>query len=173
MFSYIYFPWLCDWEGCITVLVAHGQRLASVMMHPNQHYRPHPTPFMGKSKREGVEWYPVLHLILVRKGSQDWFEVLPLLSFRWFLDRLDFISSDSMQSMLRALCRIHNGLKVVFCFMYVTPSHYHPVDFLTCIEHIRWKIPKSCVNACWVFSVGGVSKMYLILSVTLYTSQYV
>ena len=69
---------------------------------------------------------------------------------------------------MRALVRVHDGLKVVFCFMHATPSHYyHHAALLTCIEHIRWKIPGACVNACWVYSVGIVSKMKFILSITL------
>ena len=66
-----------------------------------------------------------------------------------------------------ALGRIHNRLKVVFCFMHATPSHnIHHVDLLTCIEHIRGQNPATRENACWIYSVGSVSKMYLILSVT-------
>ena len=35
--------------------------------------------------------------------------------------------------------------------MHATPSHYHHhADLLTCNEHIRWKIPEACVNACRV-----------------------
>ena len=51
--------------------------------------------------------------------------------------------------------------------MHATPSHYHHhADLLTCIEHIRWKTPVPCVNIWWVYSIGSVSQMLLILSVT-------
>ena len=37
--------------------------------------------------------------------------------------------------MMCAVGRIHNGLKVVFCFRHTTPSHYqHDADLRTCIE---------------------------------------
>ena len=55
----------------------------------------------------------------------------------------------------------------MFCFMHATLSRYHHyADLLTCIEHIQWNIPEAWVNACWVYSVESVSKMWLILSVT-------
>ena len=51
---------------------------------------------------------------------------------------------------------IHNGLKVVSCFMHVTPSHnHHYADLPICIEHIRRKI----LEDCWVYFVESVSKM--------------
>ena len=58
---------------------------------------------------------------------------------------------------LCALGRIHNGHKVVFCFLHATPFHYHHhADLLTCIEHIRWKIPEAFLHACWLYSVESV-----------------
>ena len=81
-----------------------------------------------------------------------------MLSFGWILRYLYFISSDSPQSMVCAFGRGHNGLKVLFCFLHATPSHYHHhSDLLTCIEHIRRKIPGAFVNSCWVYSVGSMS----------------
>ena len=56
-----------------------------------------------------------------------------------------------------AISRIHNGLKVVFCFRHATPSHYH---------HDAW-LP-ACVegkNAWWVYHVNNVSKMEFVLSI--------
>ena len=111
-------------------------------------------------------WYLAPHLSWV-PSSLDWFDVLSLLSFRWILRQLDFISSDSAQSMMCTVGRIQNGLKVVFCILHATPSHYHRHgDLLISIEHIGWKIAEACVNAYWVYSVESVSKMYLVLSVT-------
>ena len=79
------------------------------------------------------------------------------------------VSSDTAQSVMYTVGRIHNGLRVVFCFVHVTPSHYHHhADLLTCIEHVRWKILEACVNVCWAYSVESVFKMWLILSVTLF-----
>ena len=67
-----------------------------------------------------------------------------------------------------AVGRIHNGLKVVFYFMHASPSHYHHYAyFLTCIDHTRWKILEAWVNGCCVYSVESVSKMQLVLLVTL------
>ena len=37
----------------------------------------------------------------------------------------DFISSDNAQSMVCAVGRIHNGLKIMFCFKHATPFYYH------------------------------------------------
>ena len=78
---------------------------------------------------------------------------------------LDFISSDSVQSMMCAVGRIHNSIKVVFC-MLLLPLLIIMQSLLTCIEHIRWKIPDVCVNTCWVYSVESVSKVLLVLAGT-------
>ena len=85
--------------------------------------------------------------------------MLPLLLFRWILDDLDFISTDSAQSMMCAFGRIHNDRKVVFCFMHATPSNQHDTDLLACIEHTRRMTPATSVNACCVYFVGSVCKM--------------
>ena len=67
--------------------------------------------------------------------------------------------------MVCASGRRHNGLNV--CFMLATPSeYYHYADLLTFIEHIWWNILEACVNACWLYSIVSVYKMYLVLSVT-------
>ena len=64
-----------------------------------------------------------------------------------------------------AVGRIHNGLKVVFCCMHATPSHYRQrADLLSCIEHIRCEILEACTNACWVH-LSSVSDMWLVPSV--------
>ena len=69
--------------------------------------------------------------------------------------------------MIYAMCRIHYGLQVVFCIRHATPSHYHHyADLLTCIWHLQWYVPNACLNACWVYSVESVYKVYLVLSVT-------
>ena len=61
---------------------------------------------------------------------------------------------------------IHNGLKVVFCYMHASHSHYHHyTELLTCIGHIWRKILEVCVNACWVYHVESVPKILLVLSV--------
>ena len=52
-----------------------------------------------KHKTWRVESY---HLSWARKGRLGWFRVLLLLSFRWILAWLDFISSDNVQSMMCA-----------------------------------------------------------------------
>ena len=52
--------------------------------------------------------------------------------------------------------------------MHATPSHYNNcAELLTCIEHIRWKIPEACVNACWVYSLESLSEIQFVLSVNL------
>ena len=42
-------------------------------------------------------------------------------------------------------------------------------ELLNCIEHTQWKILEAWVNVCWEYYVESVSKMYLVLSVTLLT----
>ena len=109
------FPCLCVWEGCVIILLTHGQYVVSVLT-----------------------------------GS------------------LDFISYDSAQSTMCAVRRIHNSLNVVFCFMHATPSHYHHHSgLLSSIENIRRNNLEACVNAGWVHTVESVSKIWLVLSVTL------
>ena len=85
----------------------------------------------------------------VKGRCLNWLPVLPLL---FILDYLDFISSDSVQYMICAISRIHNGLKIVFCFMHATSDFDDYADLLTCIEHILWNILEAYVNACWVYS---------------------
>ena len=46
--------------------------------------------------------------------------------------------------------------------------HHHLADLLNCNEHMRWKIQKGCVNACWVYFVESMYKMFLVLSVTFF-----
>ena len=54
--------------------------------------------------------------------------------------------------MLCAVWRILNNLKVAFCLMHVTPSHFHYyADLPTSIIHIRLIILEACINALWVF----------------------
>ena len=56
------------------------------------------------------------------------------------------------------------------------PLWLHSTDFadlLICIEHILWKILEACTNACCVYSDESVSKMELVILVTLFSSQYV
>ena len=84
-------------------------------------------------------------------------------SFRCYhLDRfwisLIFITSDNAQFIMCAIGRLNNDLKVVFCLGHATPSHYHHAASLTCIEHMRWNIPKAYVNSFWVYSVESVSQ---------------
>ena len=110
-------------------------------------------------------WLPIHKLF--RMGSLNLFQLLLLLPFRWIPGQLDFIFSGSAQSVVCSVGRIHNVLKVTFCFMHATSAHYHHyTDLLICIEHMRWKILVACVNAFGVYSVEGVSKMKLVLSVT-------
>ena len=45
------FPWLCVWEGCINILLAHGQDLAPVLMPVLM-----PLPFTGKHKPHKGSW---------------------------------------------------------------------------------------------------------------------
>ena len=72
-----------------------------------------------------------------------------------------------LQFMLYTVGRIHNGTKVMFCFMHVTESQFrHYAKLLMCIDYIRWKPLETCVNACWVYSVESVSQMYSAISVT-------
>ena len=59
------------------------------------------------------------------------------------------------------ICRIHFGLKVVFCFRHFTAFHYHHfARLLTGIEYIY-------INVCTV-SCRGVFNMLLVLSITFY-----
>ena len=39
---------------------------------------------------------------------------------------------------------------------------------MNCNGHKRWHILEACVNACWVYTVGSVSGIYLVLSVTFF-----
>ena len=78
---------------------------------------------------------------------------------------MDFISSDNSLSLTCVVGGMHYGLKVVFCFMHVNPSHYqHLADLLTYIEHIRWKILEAYVlsRVCIKFNlVISVTFLYL------------
>ena len=102
--------------------------------------------------------YPAPHLSWLRRGSLDLFRVLLL--FRWILGWLDFICPDTVQSMICAVDREHNGLEFVSCFMHATPYHFyrHGATSFSWIEHIRWKILEACVNA-WVYFVESASKL--------------
>ena len=110
----------------------------------------------------------------VRRGSVNWFMVLPLLSFSGILGELDFISSYSAQSMMCAVGRIHNRIDWRSCsFFFGTIPYHNYADLLTCIEHIWWNILDACVNVCWVYSVESVSKVQFSRLLSLFSSQYV
>ena len=144
-------------RGLYCLLLAHSWG------HPPPHPQP-PTPpqhthtslhLYGKRITVGGETHPIPHLYAGFGDAVVWTDSrschCPLLSFREILDQLDLMSSDDAQSMMSAVCRIHNGLKVVFCFRHATASHYHHhADLLTCIWHIKCNIPTKSLNACWV-----------------------
>ena len=81
---------------------------------------------MGKTKHEGVTRYLAPHLSCIRRGSLDWFKVLPLLTFTWILGLLDFISSDSVDLKIHSsliishetmVCTIHLCIFLWICDM--------------------------------------------------------
>ena len=76
-----------------------------------------------------------------------------------------FLSSDSAHSMMCAVGK--NVMVLKSCSaLRILLSHHHPyADLLTWIEHIRWKVVETCINAFWLYSVKSVSKMYLFLMV--------
>ena len=159
------FPCSCVWEGCIIILLS--TRLGYCVS-----FDTHPTPashFTRKTKRKGRlsgARFPFISWVRMRR--LDWFPVPPLSAFRWIPSWLGFTSSDSAQSMLCTVGRIHNGPKVMFFFMPATGPHYHHYAEIT---HLHWthtvkEILEAWVNACWVYSIESVSKMYLVLSST-------
>ena len=84
LFMGILFSWFCVWEGFIIILFAHDQDLVSVLTHhpPIQT----PTPLHGKTQNvRGLSDIRFPIWIWIRRGSLDWFRVLPLLSFIWIL----------------------------------------------------------------------------------------
>ena len=132
----------------------------------------------------GLEWCSVPHLGWARIGILDGFRVLPLLSFRWILCWLAFISSDTPDSKVHGANmgpiwgRQDPGGPLVGPMNFAiwnrtgyAVDHRHHVDLLTCIEHKGWYILKGCANACWVYSVKSVSKIQLLRLPSIFSLQ--
>ena len=97
---------------------------------------------------EGVGLISDTQFKLGQEEYLDWCLALsPLLS--WMLGQLESISTDIAQSMMCVISRIHNGLKVVFCFRHATPSYYHhDAWLLTCIEHKKILVEYILLRVC-------------------------
>ena len=74
---------------------------------------------------------------------------------------LGFVSIITMQSTMRANCRIHWGLKVVFVCYHITLS---PISLSSLCMQI-YLMAFNIQNACQVYSVERVPKIVLILSI--------
>ena len=89
------FPWLCVWEGCIVILLAHDKDLASLLTHPHTEL-----PLRGKTQnvREMSDirlpiWAVLGRVVWTDSGSCRCYHSDGFLS-SWFF------SSDSAQSMI-------------------------------------------------------------------------
>ena len=63
-----------------------------------------------------------------------------------------------------AVGRIHIGIKVAFCLMHISPSHYHlHADLLTCNERMGWKILEAWDYMGWTdpFNLGGRGDIFI------------
>ena len=113
-------PMLCVWECCIIILLAHGQDQTLVFAHPQTNL-----PFKPREDtiHEGVERYPAPYLGWARRESLHWLRFL-----RYYPSKGFWVSwilfPRILHSMICAIGRIHNDLKVVLCCMHTTPSHF-------------------------------------------------
>ena len=128
MFSLVYF----SVEACLVVvypiLLAHDEIPTSGSMYPSHCLPPH-----EKTKSKG--WPGSL-----LEPSEGAFQLThgSACIIGWKSGLLDFLISPSIaQFMGCVIGRIHNDLKVVFCFRHFTASHYHhDARLLTGLEHM-------------------------------------
>ena len=103
------FPWLCVWEGCIVILLAHDKDLASLLAHPHTGL-----PLHGKTQnvRELSDirlpiWAVLGRVVWTDSGSCRCYHSDGFLS-SWIF------SSDSAQSMICAIGRIPDGRVLLY-----------------------------------------------------------
>ena len=83
------------------------------------------------------------------------------LSAYTFRESREFVFIIIVQFMMSANSRIRFSIKIVFVYLYITPSHYH--HFANLSEDIER------INTCQIYFVECVSKIKHILSVVHYT----